>query len=123
MILLPLLVGAAGDPVRPACHNLRRIDGWRRVPVRVTCAEGAKVQQQARHEDSRCGDIQEKWPIGGAVAAWALSRITTWHRRHNARAPAGLQPPLAIQSFSPMGTFVIIGRHARRIGSPALRGG
>jgi hypothetical protein len=60
MILLPLLVGVAGDPARPDCCNLRRISGWRNVPVRVARAEGAKVQQQARHEDSRRDDIQEK---------------------------------------------------------------
>jgi hypothetical protein len=57
MILLPLLVSMAGDPARSACRNLRGISGWRNVLVRVARAEGAKVQQQARHEDSRCDDI------------------------------------------------------------------
>jgi hypothetical protein len=57
MILLPLLVGVAGDPVSSACQNLRGISDWRSVLVRVARTEGAKVQQQARHEDSRCDDI------------------------------------------------------------------
>jgi hypothetical protein len=93
VILLPLLVGVVGDPVRPAFLNVRGMGGWRNVPVRIARAEGAKAQQQACHKDSRCDDIQEKWSLGGTMAARALPKITTWHRSYSARSPAELQPP------------------------------
>jgi hypothetical protein len=57
MILLLLLVGVAGDPASSAYRNLRGISGWRSVLVRTARAEGAKMQQQARHEDGRRSDI------------------------------------------------------------------